>query len=412
LKAQNAEIEQFLKQNFVRSQSDKNLAKQLEETTKLYDKNSNAIRIAEASLKTFNREQQEAASEKNQAAREKNLQQEQTYLQNLARLRDEFVLTDRQRLEKSFDDKIAQIKGDSAAELELLVNIELEKTNALNEFDKKIADDTKAREDKRIADAQTAAEKLRDLRILGLNNELLELELNGQLTRDKETELARQRFEAQKAVLKEGTDEFKAAELQFRQEVLDINKKFDEKQKTQDEEAAASRKEIQDRVFSNIQTGLNIVTTLGDAFIKDEKKRIKFERNAAIAQIALNTATSIAGLVDGATKAASATGPAFPVTFALVLAGGLAAIFATIKKANDSLKAADATGLTTGGGGVNPGGITLSNASQTINPQPTLQQLGAFTQNEQGQFQVFVTETDISNVVNRVQVIESRAQFG
>jgi len=148
--------------------------------------------------------------------------------------------------------------------------------------------------------------------------------------------------------------------------------------------------------------------------IELQKRQIKFERNVSIATIALDTAKALANNVVISTQAGAASGPAGPVVFALTLASGIAAIIAAISKAKNALKEADASGLGLGGGtgGGAVGGINLSNLPQQLPPQPALQQLGAFTQNEQGQFQVFVSETDITSVVNRVQVIESRASFG
>ena len=71
-------------------------------------------------------------------------------------------------------------------------------------------------------------------------------------------------------------------------------------------------------------------------------------------------------------------------------------------------------GPTDGGSTPQSSSINLGSlgADTQISPSATLQQLGAFAPTEQGQFQVFVTETDISRVVNRVDVIETRSQFG
>lgn len=414
LEAQNAEIETFLKNNFVLSQQNPELKKQLDELSATYDNNSNKLRIVRAELQTFNKEQDKAASEERTRKQQEGLQKLEQYQNQLENLRRQFVLTERERINAEFDDKIKQIKGGSAEELEILANLELARTEALNEFDKKAEEDRKAKEQKRLDDAKAAAEKLSEATQQGIENQLTRLDLDGQLTRDKALELEKKKFDDLIALNKDNQLEVERLQLEFRTRSLEINKDFDEKEKAQAELAAEQQRATRQAVFDSISTGLNIITQLGDAFIKDERKRIKFERNAAIAQIALNTATSIAGLVDGATKAASATGPAFPITFAAVLAGGLTAIFTTIKKANDQLKAADQTGLTSGGG-TNTGGVnlaTLGTGSQNATPQANLQQLGAFTQNEQGQFQVFVSETDITSVVNRVQVIESRASFG
>jgi hypothetical protein len=48
---------------------------------------------------------------------------------------------------------------------------------------------------------------------------------------------------------------------------------------------------------------------------------------------------------------------------------------------------------------------------QTFAPTPSIanQQIGAIDQNG---FKVFVTETDITRVINKVDVIESQSKFG
>jgi hypothetical protein len=92
-------------------------------------------------------------------AREKELQIEEQYKKLIADLNTQFILNDRERLEKQFQDKIELITGQSEQELELIKAIEEKKAEVLKEFDEKETARIKAELDKRLSDEITAFNK-------------------------------------------------------------------------------------------------------------------------------------------------------------------------------------------------------------------------------------------------------------
>ena len=82
------------------------------------------------------------------AARNEKLQAQKTaYLKNLASLETEFNLNEREKLAKTFEDKIASITGTSQRELQLRLTIAQEEVFALEKFDKDYAEKKKKIQD-------------------------------------------------------------------------------------------------------------------------------------------------------------------------------------------------------------------------------------------------------------------------
>lgn len=119
-------------------------------------------------------EKQQAAEEKARAAKEaadaKAKAAKAKYDQDIERLTDEFLLSEREKLNKSFEDKKDLIKGQSDNEQILRLTIADEQAKALAQFDKDIEDkkkaDQKAKDDKAFNDA------------VAYNQRQLELDLN------------------------------------------------------------------------------------------------------------------------------------------------------------------------------------------------------------------------------------------
>ena len=146
------------------------------------------------------------------------------------------------------------------------------------------------------------------------------------------------------------------------------------------------------------------------------KKEIKRERNFALAQIALSSAQGIATALTAADKTN-------PISFALSLAANIAAVVATIAKARNALKDANAAeaALGAGGGGgdtgslpsISPGGGTPG--TQNVSPggfQPTGVNPTQFgrsggAQPIPTQPQQFVSVVEIERVRNSVTAVET-----
>lgn len=114
--------------------------------------------------------EREADAQKQQAADAKAKAAKAKYDQDIERLTDEFLLSEREKLNKSFEDKKDLIKGQSDNEQILRLTIADEQAKALAQFDKDIEDkkkaDQKAKDDKAFNDA------------VAYNQRQLELDLN------------------------------------------------------------------------------------------------------------------------------------------------------------------------------------------------------------------------------------------
>lgn len=137
LKAYQASLLERAKLN---SQSTKDLEKIVNSRNKLVEKEE---------------EERKKANEKAAQEREKQKAAEEKYRNDIAKLQEEFNLSEREKLEKGFTDKLSQIKGTNDAELVLIANINAAKKLALQKFDE---DAKKRREDeqKKIDDEQKA----------------------------------------------------------------------------------------------------------------------------------------------------------------------------------------------------------------------------------------------------------------
>ena len=179
------------------------------------------------------------------------------------------------------------------------------------------------------------------------------------------------------------------------------------------EEIAIANARLQ--VASDITNGL---TALGNAFIKDQKKLEKFNKAAALIQIGIDTAKAISALV-----AASNANPANAVTFGgagiAQFGAGLAQILTNIAKAKQILSSSSSGSSTPtlgGGGGIPsaggsnmpqtnaPGGFTSDVSGQRVTNQSGE---GA---NQQGQFRVYVLESDITATQDGVAGIKRKAK--
>lgn len=160
-----------------------------QESTNRLEKNQNAQdKLAEDAAK---------AAEKRQQERDKELAKAKAYNEQLGKLEDEFILSDRERLIKSFDDRIELITGNTTREIELRRALEQKRLDALIEFDKKAQqaelDRIKEREEKRIETLSNSLNEQLTLNNQQLQNELALIDLSVGLEEDK----ARRKLEIQ-----------------------------------------------------------------------------------------------------------------------------------------------------------------------------------------------------------------------
>jgi hypothetical protein len=154
------------------------------------EKLQSEVENAEAQKKTINAQRQTRINillEKEQAQAIKDTRKESN--DALLKLQDEFLLSEREKLEKSFDAKAATITGTSEKELQLLKAINDAKTAALIKFDddtaKKLNDARDAQERERIQKELTRINEQTSLQSILRDNELKEVELSVASEQDK-----------------------------------------------------------------------------------------------------------------------------------------------------------------------------------------------------------------------------------
>lgn len=155
------------------------------------------------------------------------------------------------------------------------------------------------------------------------------------------------------------------------------------------------------------QSTLNGLISLGELFINDEKKRVKFQKVATVAQLALDTASAISTTIANATKAASAGGPAAPFLQASYIASGIAQVLASFLAAKKALTDSSLSQIAGGGGG---GSTSFS--APSINTPTNQQSFTTPGTDAQGNYKIFVTESDISNTQQLVAGNLKKALLG
>jgi len=203
-----------------------------------------------------------------------------------------------------------------------------------------------------------------------------------------------------------------------------IENKLDEEQRKKkaiaDAQALKDKQTIEQAKLQIAQAGFNGLVSLGNLLITNDKKLSKFQKAAAITQIAIDTATAISTTIRSATAAAAAGGPAAPFLQATYIATGIATVLANILKAKQLLSGAGEGGgdlqlpsAAGSGGGFSGGGIGQSsppvNAFQRSTAGGSITNQEGEGANSMNQIKVFVTESDISSTQQRVESIKRKA---
>lgn len=311
----------------------------------------------------------------------------QIELQNqLSDLRTQAIEDEAEReraiLERTFQDQIDSIKGNTAIEIELRKELTRQKNEALIQFDK---EQEALKREQELTDAETL-----------LQAELIRLELENEITTDKEIELENARFQRLLEVGNLNNAELELATAEHEAKLSEIEKKEQDKRLEQ-------RRANEQAVLSVQQSTFQAIGALGNALIKDQEKAIKFNRDLALAQIAIDTGVAIAGIVR---QVSSNPLNSAPPAFFADLAARSATVLTNVATAINTVKSANQqiAQLNTSGGGSQP------QQQQTINGEAP-RFAGATAPRSTELTKVFVTEEDISDTQERVNVIEEQASF-
>ena len=166
---------------------------------------------------------------------------------------------------------------------------------------------------------------------------------------------------------------------------------------------------------------VNGISTLGNAFIKDQKKLEKFNKASALVQIGIDTAKAISALV-----AMSQSNPLNAVTAGTAgiaqFASGIFSILTNIAKAKQLLSNPGASASGGGGGGGGDTGSTAGNTS-TSSATPSISLFGqgnnansmssgtSVETNNGMVVTAIVSETQITNVQNKINKINKNAEL-
>lgn len=296
-----------------------------------------------------------------------------------------------------------QIRVANIEEASLQKRIELgEQLNALRAAE---AAEEKARADEalRIQEEQAAREaelrqQLRDSEInLIADDQEQELERNAEAFQRRMDEIIGQ-SELESELRDSLLDERLASEEAIRQKYRDIELAAETKRK------ADLIKKEEDLKAAKIQAANAVASALGqigNAIQGQSEAAVTARKVLAIAQIAIDTATAIAGAVSAAQSVP------FPGNIAAV-AAGIATVVANIASAVSTLNSAPV------GGGSAPAPPSASSVTAPIIAPVTTNttQLGNTTQAELAPIQAYVVETQITGSQDNVNQIESQATFG
>lgn len=198
------------------------------------------------------------------------------------------------------------------------------------------------------------------------------------------------------------------ANKDFNQQLIDASRTAaneiaavdDISKKTQIQDA----QDIQNAKLSIAQNTVNGLSALGELLSGNGKKNTAFQKTLAIAQIAIDTAKSIAATISGATQAAAAGGPAAPFLQVAYITSGIASVLAAMASAKRALQQPEINQVGGGGGSLSlptAGGITPPSIQPPTNTSGLIQ--------EGTDFKVYVVESDITNTQQGVQQNKKKA---
>lgn len=309
----------------------------------------------------------------------------------------------------------------------------------LSEFEKKIVDDQKKKNDEKrdahqsylkgIKSDQEKADdegrhnaeeyanyqldidkKLIDAKVANIKDETERTMAEKKLALERELEGIYGDTEAANNLRKELTEKYNTdiASIQLKA-TEDLLSKLDE-ERDKDFESAQQHTEkekqlylaLNDAKLQAVTSGLDAIGAIGDAFIKNEKTR-------AILQVAIDEAKSIAGIITAIIAANAQTPtPATPFIIASQIAGGIATLasnFARVKKilgSSSSTPSAPSLSQAGGGASITP---TLINNGNTQNLQSQSSRAG---QSPAQAFKAYVVESDHRRVTDRLNELEKR----
>lgn len=227
-------------------------------------------------------EEQEKAAQKQKERLEKLKQEREKYEQDIANLSSQFLNTDREKLVKSFEDKLEIIKGFSKKEIKLRIEILEQQQKALEEFDKKVALDNQK---KAIEEFTTGVQK--ELELLDLQQEgRRDFLIQSGLTEAEITEKFRKE---RLAVIDKFAQKEIDANLKVAEENLRIQEEYNEKQRELAFALAEAEREITFQRIDIASQAANLLSGIVGEQSVISNLALIVQKSAAIADIIVQT---------------------------------------------------------------------------------------------------------------------------
>ena len=227
--------------------------------------------------------------------------------------------------------------------------------------------------------------------------------------KEKRAEILNSQMNDELSKVEAGSQEEKNIKEKYRQE----NEKLDKE--SQDRISEARRQSLE-KGFELASGITNAISSLDDAVVANKLKNVQkgSEEEKRILKAAFNRNKAfqlVQTAIDGARAIVSAlaTGPD-PISKGIMVATAIATTAASLAKiASQQYNETGGGGGSTPSGGGGGGSIPTSTGAPTNTFTIGQAQLKTFNEPEKQQMKVYVTETDIRDVSNKVKVIEDRA---
>lgn len=184
------------------------------------------------------------------------------------------------------------------------------------------------------------------------------------------------------------------------------NDKLLQDQQDQADREIAIRKAKKEAVLKLTEDGLNLISKINEKLVKDGKKQNDIQKTLALVKIGIDTAKAISSAIN----TANAPTPDNVATGGIAGIAKFIAISAQIITAAAKAKSVLGKGQSSAGGGAAPTPSAPSVAAPQIRA-PRITGTPIITrQNTPEPIKVFVSESDIRNTSNKVQVIENQSE--
>lgn len=179
--------------------------------------------------------------------------------------------------------------------------------------------------------------------------------------------------------------------------------------KEKNEKIAAQERELRDAKVGAARATAGALGQISALIEQQQGEATAASKAFAIAQVLIDTATSISSAIAGATEAAAAGGPAAPFLLVTYIATMVGSVVGAIASATSILDSVPGGGSASGA----VAGVASATSAPSVQPVTTnTTQLNNTEQAELQPIQAYVVETAITGSQGNVTQIESQATFG